>query len=326
MKTGLIIGKFMPFHEGHISLINFGLHNCDKLIVAVCSLKSEPIDGNLRFKWVLDYFSGNDRVNVMHIIEELPGDSESNREISKIWADYLKVLLPEVNIIFASEQYAQYVAEYMNIDYIIYDIDRSFVPISATKIRENPFKYWDYIPNIVKPYYIKTVCIYGGESCGKTTIVKRLANRFMTSYVPEMARYIGEFSNINWKDFDKNFFIAFAKSHYDMINAMKLVANKILFVDSDNLTTQIYADTYIGMKNNLISVYDKVDYDIYFLMKPDIPFIQDGTRRYEYERWEIHNRFKEELIKNNIKYIEVGGSWDERFEQIISYINEKYSI
>jgi HTH-type transcriptional repressor of NAD biosynthesis genes len=157
MKTGLIIGKFMPFHKGHISLIDFGLKNCDKLIIGVCSLKSEPIDGDIRYKWLSDYYKDNEKVKVIHITEELPNSSESSKSISKIWAEYLKKLLPEVNIIFASEQYAQYVAEYMNIDYKIYDTDRTIVPISATIIRNNPFKHWSYIPDIVKPYYVKII-------------------------------------------------------------------------------------------------------------------------------------------------------------------------
>lgn len=164
MRTELIIGKFMPMKKGHIGLIEFGLESCDNLIVAVCSLKSEPIDGHLRFNWVKQHFYNNSKVKVVHITsEDLPNSSESNRYISKIWAEYLKGLFPEVNIIFASETYGEYVAEYMNAEYKSFDLDRKKVPIFATKVRENPFMYWDYIPENVKPYYVKKVCIYGPD-------------------------------------------------------------------------------------------------------------------------------------------------------------------
>jgi HTH-type transcriptional repressor of NAD biosynthesis genes len=316
MRIGLVIGKFMPLHDGHISLINFAKQRCDKLIVAVCSLKSEPIDGSLRYQWMSDYLISDSQCNVVHITEELPGSSVSDRAISKIWANYLKTILPDVNVIFASEQYAEYVAEHMNIDYQIYDIERKTVPISATMIRSNPYKYWDYLPDIVKPYYVKTVCLYGGESCGKTTLVKRLANLFDTSYVPEMARYVQEFAHISWQNLNDNIFIAFAEAHRDMINTMRLTAHKVLFVDSDNLTTQIYANSYIGMKKGLIERYDDIKYDMYFLLAPDVPFVQDGTRIYGDKRWEMHSVFKNELIAHNRPFIEVNGDWDNRYRMI----------
>mgnify|MGYP003834889701 CR=1 FL=1 len=33
MKRGLVIGKFMLVHKGHIALINFAASQCDELIV-----------------------------------------------------------------------------------------------------------------------------------------------------------------------------------------------------------------------------------------------------------------------------------------------------
>ena len=124
MITGLIIGKFMPLTNGHITLIDFGLNHCDFLVVAVCALRNEPIDGTLRCSWVKKYYGNNKRVQVVHITEELPSSSESSKEISKLWAYYFKDMLPKVNIIFASEQYGEYLAEYMGIQYKLFDVDR----------------------------------------------------------------------------------------------------------------------------------------------------------------------------------------------------------
>lgn len=38
MKKGLVIGKFMPIHKGHIKLIDYALNNCDTLIILVLSI------------------------------------------------------------------------------------------------------------------------------------------------------------------------------------------------------------------------------------------------------------------------------------------------
>lgn len=154
MLKGLIIGKFMPLTKGHIGLIDFGIENCDKLIVAVCTLKAEPIDGELRYNWVKKYYENNKKVEVVHITKELPSPSKDMRELAKLWSGYLKEAFPEVNIIFASEPYGEYIAEYMEADYKLYDVDRKAMPISATMIRKDPNKYWDFIPDIVKPYFM----------------------------------------------------------------------------------------------------------------------------------------------------------------------------
>lgn len=155
MLNGLIIGKFMPLTKGHIGLIDFGIENCDRLIVAVCTLKSEPIEGILRYNWVKKYYENNKKVEVVHVTKELPSPSKDMKELAKLWSGYLKEAFPEVSIVFASEPYGEYIAEYMKADYKLYDIERKTISISATMIRNNPFKYWEFIPDIVKPYFIK---------------------------------------------------------------------------------------------------------------------------------------------------------------------------
>jgi HTH-type transcriptional repressor of NAD biosynthesis genes len=315
MKYGLIIGKFMPLTKGHMALIEFGKRNCDILVVAVCYTKGEPISGIQRFGWVNDTYKNDKKVFVTYVEEDLPDAPYSDREVSKVWAEYLKERFPLTSIIFGSEQYVNYVAEYMGIEGMIFDEARNEVPISATMIRENPYKCWDMIPSRIKPYFLKKICIYGSESCGKSTLTKRLAEHYKTSYVPEMARYIGEFCNVDWDNCTEEMFLAFAKSQSETIQTMSMIANGILFVDSDNFTTQIYANSYIGMSSERIKCYDTIEYDAYILMKPDCPFVQDGTRKYEQERWQMHERFKNKLIENNVKFYEVGGDWEERFEE-----------
>ncbi|STL25295.1 transcriptional regulator [Escherichia coli] len=46
---------------------------------------------------------------------------------------------------------------------------------------KNPFRYWEYIPTEVKPFFVRTVAILGGESSGKSTLVNKLANIFNTT-------------------------------------------------------------------------------------------------------------------------------------------------
>ena len=50
--TGLILGKFLPPHQGHQYLFDFAQNYVDRLIILVGTLKNEPIPGKLRHAWV----------------------------------------------------------------------------------------------------------------------------------------------------------------------------------------------------------------------------------------------------------------------------------
>lgn len=324
MRTGLVIGKFMPLTNGHIGLIEFGAKNCDKLIVAVCSLKGESIDGELRFNWVKKHFYNNSKVEVVHITkEDLPNSSESSRYVSKIWAEYLQSLYPEVNIIFASEKYGEYVAEYMNAEYMLFDVERKTIPISATLVRQNPFKYWDYIPEVVKPFYVKKVCIYGPDSCGKSTLTIDLAKYYKTAFVPEVARNMFEWGNLLIGNLNMNHLEQFAKLQYEAVNSMKHFADKILFCDSDNITTQIYSKVYCGYITDEIKKYE-IPYDLFLFLDIDTPYIEEGQRNLAHRRKEMRQKFMKELDERSIDYVVISGSWEERFKEATRAIDNSF--
>ncbi len=71
---------------------------------------------------------------------------------------------------------------------MLVDPKRTFMSISGAQIRENPFRYWEYIPTEVKPFFVRTVAILGGESSGKSTLVNKLANIFNTTSAWEYGR------------------------------------------------------------------------------------------------------------------------------------------
>lgn len=54
------------------------------------------------------------------------------------------------------------------------------------------YKYWDFIPNIAKEYFVKKVVIVGTESCGKSTLVHNIALYYNTNYIKEYGRTICE--------------------------------------------------------------------------------------------------------------------------------------
>ena len=94
-------------------------------------------------------------------------------------------------------------------------------------------------------------------------------------------------------------------------------AKKILFCDTDLITTQIYCRHYLKVVPPILfELEKKIKYDLYFLFEPDVPWIADGLRDIGERRKEMLDVFKGELDKRNISYVSVTGSWDER-EEII---------
>ncbi len=94
----------------------------------------------------------------------------------------------EPNRIYTSEEAdAPQYLEHLGIETVLIDPKRTFMNISGGQIRENPFRYWEYIPTEVKPFFVRTVAILGGESSGKSTLVNKLANIFNTTSAGNMA-------------------------------------------------------------------------------------------------------------------------------------------
>jgi len=158
MKRGLVIGKFMPLHKGHIALIDFALDNCDELIVLVSASDDEPIPGNQRLEWLAETFKDNQRVIPMLLNYDeaiLPSTLQTMEGISRAWADYLKKKLPAIDVIFASEAYGAYMGRFLNCEDVIFDQPRKMLPVSPGEILKDPFAYWEYLPDAVKPYFEK---------------------------------------------------------------------------------------------------------------------------------------------------------------------------
>jgi HTH-type transcriptional repressor of NAD biosynthesis genes len=324
MSKGLIIGKFMPPHLGHLALIDFGLKKCDKLVVAVCSRPNEPIPGKLRFCWMRQIFQDNPRITIEQIKANLPQEKKSSRKASIVWARYIKKRFPDIDTIFSSEKYGDYLAEYMGVKNILFDKKRAKYNISGTKIRNSPYKYWKFIPKVVRPYFVKRICVYGPESTGKSTLAKKLAEHYKTEYVPEYARdYIGRNGNkFTYKDME-NVAIGHLKSEKRALAS----ANKLLFTDTDFITTQIYSQHYFGKCPRIVDeLARKESYDLYLFCDIDLPWKADPQRDLGHRREEFREIFLNKLIERHVKYSTVNGSGNVRLANAIKSVDSYFRL
>ena len=333
MRTGLIIGKFLPLHLGHEALIEFGKNNCDRLIVVVCGTPEEEISLVERIWRIQEKYKNVNNIYISCINtnkENLPDSIESSREVSKVWAECLnnKKFFGRsgmVNVVFGSEQYISYLAEYMGIDHLIFNEARTIVPISATKIRQNPWLNWHYISKELKDLFIDQVCIYGPESTGKTTLTKELADYYKTAYVPEMARYMIDWGNKSMDDLTIKHLEEFDNIQRATVKSMRAFCRKFLFCDTDSITTEIYADVLLNKKSRLIE-NQSTNHSLYLLLDIDVNYQPDHQRNLEDKREEMFQRFENELKKRNINYVIVRGQGKDRLRNAVNAINHHFGI
>jgi len=317
MQRGLVIGKFMPIHEGHIALINFAASQCDELIVSMSYTDQDPIAEDLRFSWIVEIFKDHFAIKPAMIRDDFDNEGLPLPERTKKWSEVIRRTYPPIDVLFSSEPYGEPFAVNLGIVHKSFDPERKKLPVSATMIRKNPFNYWEYIPIVVRPHFVKKVCIYGPESTGKSTLAMKLADRYHTEYVPEVAR---EFIDSN--DFTIDDIIKIGLAHFNRIEEKTKTANKILICDTDVITTQIYCRHYLNVIPDIL--YDlekKVNFSKYFLLDIDVPWIADGLRDLGRHREFMMKTFRDELIQRGITFVPVKGDYVEREEIICREID-----
>ena len=168
------------------------------------------------------------------------------------------------------------------------------------------------------------IVLFGPESTGKSSLCKILASHYKTCYVEEFAReYLqSKFDNYN-KICQIEDLIPIARGQIRNENIMSRKANKILFCDTDLLTTATYSKLYFdGYCDPLLEKYSKYNhYDLYLLMDIDIDWIKDDLRDRPDDRLIFFNAFKKSLEVNNKNYITISGNYEKRKKTSIKFID-----
>jgi HTH-type transcriptional repressor of NAD biosynthesis genes len=161
------------------------------------------------------------------------------------------------------------------------------------------------------------VCFYGAESTGKTEMAKRMAAHYNTTYVPEVAREM-----ITSNEFTIDDIIKIGQTQTERIIEKCKTANRILFCDTDLITTQIYSQHYLGQVPGTLKELElQIKFDQHFLFDVDVPWVADGLRDLGDRRIQMAKIFKSALDQRKISYLTVRGPWEVRFETVKTEID-----
>ena len=324
----LVLGKFMPPHAGHLHLIETALDSSDLVHVVVCHNPGQPIPGAARARAVREAFSGNRSVRVVELMDEgMPQhdrECESLDEFYSRWVPPVLALAPGIRSVFTSEDYGEDFARYLGVEHVMVDRDRVRHPVSGTAIRADPMGHWDSIAPAIRHHFVRRVAVMGTESCGKSTLVERLARHYSTEFVPEWGRTVYE---MNGNRVGIEDFVPIAEGRQAIEDRLASSANRLLFCDTEDITTFLFSQMYCPDEWRQVepwferAIEEKPAYDLYLLLRPDCPAVQDGTRNFLDERWAHHERIRAELVARGREFREVGGDWDERFASAVDLVN-----
>lgn len=316
-KKGFVLGKFCPLHKGHILLIQRALDACERVYVVVDNIMDDVIPVARRMKWVSEEFPS---ARVLTQDHPLPQDPSETPDFWDIWRETLLKLLPEpVDAVFASETYGERLAKELLADFVMVDEDRHTIPITATAIRQDVVRHWQYLAPSVQKSARRVVCVFGPESTGKSTLTKQLADYYQVPYVEEYAKEVIERNqgNICYEDME-----TIVKGHHEAICKAVAANTPLLFVDTDAIASKIWSVELFGKASPLIEEYiAKQHFDYYLLLDVDVSWVDDIHRYRPNDRTAFFQKCEAQLVERGKHYSIIRGLDEQRLKNAIDCIN-----
>lgn len=328
-RCGLVVGKFSPLHLGHELVLKTALSRCDRVLAISYSNPELPgCSSARRAAWMSELFpevrhlaldsAVLDTLRTRHpALPRLPENSASEQVQRSFVAQVCwQVWGAGVDAVFTSESYGDSFAADLTeqlrslggastqVEHVLVDLERSRVPVSASAIRQSPELAKRYLSPAVYASFVRRVCVLGGESSGKTTLVRALAARFSTSVAAEYGRelWLGRQGELEYDDF-----LQIARTQVEREEQAARVASDVMFGDTSPLTTLFYCQHQFGRAER--ELHDLADrkYDLALLCAPDFPFVQDGTRKDAAFRADQQAFYLRELERRRVDWLLVVG-------------------
>lgn len=164
------------------------------------------------------------------------------------------------------------------------------------------------------------ICIFGPESTGKSTLAEKLAGHYGVAFVPEYAREL-IFSNqgsVVYSDMAR-----IARGQRQLEKQAAENEGRVLFCDTDILTTAIWSEwLFKDCPEWIEAAAGLQQYDFYFLMDVDTPWVNDVHRFLPDDRKNFFEACRTELEKRNFPYTILSGTWEDKFSTARAIVDD----
>jgi nicotinamide-nucleotide adenylyltransferase len=105
LTTGLFIGRFQPFHKGHLATIRFALAKVDLLVVVVGSAQKSheyknPFTAGERIRMIKESLDA-ERIDTSRILIIPVPDVD----VHSLWTRHVDMLVPKYDVVFANDPF-----------------------------------------------------------------------------------------------------------------------------------------------------------------------------------------------------------------------------
>ncbi|HJS68897.1 MAG TPA: nicotinamide-nucleotide adenylyltransferase [Nitrososphaera sp.] len=105
MTTGLFVGRFQPFHKGHLATVKFALGKVDHLVIVVGSAQKShepknPFTAGERVRMIKETLD-SDKVGAGKILIIPVPDVD----VHSLWTRQVDMLVPKYDIVFANDPF-----------------------------------------------------------------------------------------------------------------------------------------------------------------------------------------------------------------------------
>ena len=165
---------------------------------------------------------------------------------------------------------------------------------------------------------LRSICLHGPESTGKSTIGPRLAGVLGTPLVPEYGRAYAEAHGTAFTMAD---LVAIAQGHDAATRAALAAGPHPVILDTDPLMTAVWADMLFGRRDPWFDDWQDTA-DLYLLFDIDLPWVEDGTRMFgtAAARQRFFDLSRAELQRRGLPWRLVGGTGTARWASVADAI------
>ena len=172
MPNGLFVGRFQPFHLGHLATIKFALRHIEELVIIIGSAQKShelrnPFTAGERIQMIKDSLSTETEIDTKRVLMIPVQDVD----VHSLWTHFVDILVPQYEVVFTNDSFTYLLFQERGITIVEPPLYKR-KELSATKIRSNMAKDRDW-KNLVTRQTAKVVEDINGIERIKAIFAKR---------------------------------------------------------------------------------------------------------------------------------------------------------